>query len=135
MQQWFINILVIRKNVTRIYYVFAIFNGFMLQNKPESKVDSLKITCNIIPRLQQLLFLIIHNGSTALNIFYFLFYPIILEGHRGTTDEFATIPLHLVLFSAALVELAKFILVHSLILSSHLFFCLLFFSFSFPCAL
>ena len=27
-----------------------------------------------------------------------LFYPITLEGHRGTTDEFATIPFHLVLF-------------------------------------
>ena len=54
----------------------------------------------------------------------FLFYPITLEGRRGTTDEFATIPVHLDLFSAALVELAKSIPVHSLILSSHLFFCL-----------
>ena len=36
-----------------------------------------------------------------------LFYPITLEGRRGTTDEFATIPFHLDLFSAALVELAK----------------------------
>ena len=43
-----------------------------------------------------------------------LFYPISLEGRRGTTDEFATIPLHFVLFAAALVELAKFIPVHSL---------------------
>ena len=50
-----------------------------------------------------------------------LFYPITLEGRRGTTDEFATIPFHLDLFSAALVELAKSIPVHSLILSSHLF--------------
>ena len=38
---------------------------------------------------------------------YFLFYPITLGGRRGTTDEFATIPFHLDLFSAALVELAK----------------------------
>ena len=53
-----------------------------------------------------------------------LFYPITFEGCRGTTDEFATVPFHLVLFSAALVELAKSIPVHSLILSSHLFFCL-----------
>ena len=30
-----------------------------------------------------------------------LFYPITLEGHRGTTDELATTPLHLALFSAA----------------------------------
>ena len=64
-----------------------------------------------------------------------LFCPITLEGRRGTTDEFATIPFHLVLFSAALVELAKSIPVHSLILSSHLFFCLPLFLFPFtvPC--
>ena len=64
-----------------------------------------------------------------------LFYPIALGGRRGTTDEFATIPFHLGLFSAALVELAKSIPVHSLILSSHLFFCLPLFLFPFtvPC--
>ena len=64
-----------------------------------------------------------------------LFYPITLEGRRGFTDEFATIPFHLDLFSAALVELAKSIPVHSLILSSHLFFCLPLFLFPFtvPC--
>ena len=66
---------------------------------------------------------------------FFLFYPITLEGRRGTTDEFETIPFHLVLFSAAvLVELAKSIPVHSLILSSHLFVCqpLLLFPFTVP---
>ena len=42
----------------------------------------------------------------------------------STIDESATIPFHLVLFSAALAELAKPTPVHSLILSSHLFFCL-----------
>ena len=64
-----------------------------------------------------------------------LFYPITLGGRRGTIDEFATIPFHLDLFSAALVELAKSIPVHSLILSSHLFFCLPLFLFPFtvPC--
>ena len=70
------------------------------------------------------------------DIFYsILFYPITLGGRRGTTDEFATIPFHLDLFSAALVELAKSIPVHSLILSSHLFFCLPLFLFPFtvPC--
>ena len=70
------------------------------------------------------------------SIFYsILFYPITLGGRRGTTDEFATIPFHLDLFSAALVELAKSIPVHSLILSSHLFYCLPFFLFPFtvPC--
>ena len=52
------------------------------------------------------------------HIYSILFYPITLEGHRGTTDEFATIPFHFVLFSAALVELAaKSIPVHSLMLS------------------
>ena len=67
--------------------------------------------------------------------FLFLFYPITLEGRRGTTDEFATIPFHLDLFSAALVELAKSIPVHSLILSSHFFFCLppFLFPFTVPC--
>ena len=70
-----------------------------------------------------------------ITISLFLFYPITLEGHRGTTDEFTTIPFHLDLFSAALVELAKSIPVHSLILSSHLFFCLplFLFPFSVPC--
>ena len=64
-----------------------------------------------------------------------LFYSITLEGRSGTTDEFATIPFHLVLFSAVLVELAKSIPVHTLILSSHLFFCLPLFLFPFtvPC--
>ena len=71
----------------------------------------------------------------AVCILFFLFYPITLEGRRGTTDEFATTPFHLDLFSAALVELAKSIPVHSLILSSHLFFCLPLFLFPFtvPC--
>ena len=80
------------------------------------------------------------NHNKSLLIFFsihilFLFYPITLEGRRGTTDEFATIPFHLDLFSAALVELAKSIPVHSLILSSHLFFCLPIFLFPFtvPC--
>ena len=64
-----------------------------------------------------------------------LFYPITLEGRRGTTDEFATIPFYFVLFSCALVELAKSFPVHSLILSSHLFFYLPLFLFPFtvPC--
>ena len=43
------------------------------------------------------------------------------SGHYRWT---ATIPFHLVLFSAALAVLAKSISVHCLILSSHLFFCL-----------
>ena len=61
-----------------------------------------------------------------------LFCPITLEAHRGTTDEFTTIPFLLVLISAALVELAKSIPVHSLILSSHHFFCLPYLFFWFP---
>ena len=67
--------------------------------------------------------------------FLSLFYPITLGGRRGTTDEFATTPFHLDLLSAALVELTKSIPVHSLILSSHRFFCLPLFLFPFtvPC--
>ena len=50
-------------------------------------------------------------------------------------DEFTTIPFYLVLFSAALAELAKSVPVHSLILSYHLFFCLPLFliPFTVPC--
>ena len=55
------------------------------------------------------------------------------DGHRGTTDEFATIPFHLVLFSATLVVLTNSISVHSLILSTRLFLCVS--SFSFHCPL
>ena len=36
-----------------------------------------------------------------------LFYPIRLEDRRDTTDDFAIIPFHLVLFLAALGEPAK----------------------------
>ena len=64
----------------------------------------------------------------AVTVLPFLFYSILshnlVEGHQGTTDEIATNPFHLVLFSAVLVELAKSIPVHFLMLSSHLFFCL-----------
>ena len=64
-----------------------------------------------------------------------LFCLITLEGRRGTTDEFITFHFHLVLFSAALVEMAKPIPVHSLILSSRLFLCLPLFliPFTVPC--
>ena len=56
------------------------------------------------------------------------------DGHRGTIDEFATIPFHLVLFSAALVELTNSISVHFLINVFHLFACLpLLFPFIVPC--
>ena len=54
-----------------------------------------------------------------------LFYLMTEEGRRGITDEFVKILFHLVLFSAALVKLAKSIPVYLWILSSHLFFCLL----------
>ena len=47
-----------------------------------------------------------------------------LGGHRGTTDDVATIPFHPSLSSAALRESPNPIPVHSLMLSSHLFFCL-----------
>ena len=68
-------------------------------------------------------------------IYSILFCPITLEGRRGTINEFATMPFHLDLFSTALVGLAKSIPVHSLILSSHLFFCLplILFPFTVPC--
>ena len=47
-----------------------------------------------------------------------------LRGRRGTTDDIAMIPFHPSLSSAALRESPNPIPVHSLMLSSHLFFCL-----------
>ena len=48
-----------------------------------------------------------------------------LGGRRGTTDDVATIPFHPSLSSAPFRESPNPIPVHSLMLSSHLFFCLL----------
>ena len=58
-----------------------------------------------------------------------------LGGRRGTTDDVATIPFHPSLSSAALRESPNPISVHSLMLSSHLFFCLplLLAPFTVPC--
>ena len=58
-----------------------------------------------------------------------------LGGRRGTTDDVATIPFHPSLSSAALRESPIPIPDHSLMLSSHLFFCLplLLASFTVPC--
>ena len=58
-----------------------------------------------------------------------------LGGRRGTTDDAATIPFHPSLTSAALRESPNPIPVHSLMLSSHLFFCLplLLAPFTIPC--
>ena len=47
-----------------------------------------------------------------------------LDGRRGTTDDVATIPVHLSVSSAALKESPNYIPVHSVMLSSHVFFCL-----------
>ena len=47
------------------------------------------------------------------------------ESCWGTTDDFTTSFLHLSLFSTALWDLANSMPVHSLMLSSHLFICLL----------
>ena len=46
------------------------------------------------------------------------------EGRWGTTDDFATSVLHFSLFSTALWDLANSTPFHSLMLSSHPFFCL-----------
>ena len=92
----------------------------LIQAGRETMIDVLTEICNWIWRTGEWP----TPWTQSLIIFCSLFYPITLEGRRGTTDEFATIPFHLDLFSAALVELAKSIPVHSLILSSHLFFCL-----------
>ena len=58
-----------------------------------------------------------------------------LGDRRGTTDDVATIPFHRFLSSAALRESTNPIPVHSLMLSSHPFFCLplLLAPFTVPC--
>ena len=95
-------------------------------------------------KVQECLHCSLHHNSVTQGrisvryiLYSILFYPITLEGCRGTTDEFATIHFHPVLFSASLAELAMSIPVHSLILSSHLFFCLPLFLFPFtvPCGI
>ena len=53
----------------------------------------------------------------------------VYRGRKTTMQQ----QIHLVLFSAALTELAKSTPVHSLILSSHVFFCPFSFSFAVPC--
>ena len=63
----------------------------------------------------------IRDHIATIIVFSILFYPIILEGRRGTTDDFAIF--HLVLFPAALINLTKSIPVQSLTLPSNLFFC------------
>ena len=100
---------------------------FMRQHKKPTATRFLKVTINGIIAA----YLCGCLASSTGVLFSILFYPITLEGRRGTTDEFATISFHLDLFSAALFELAKSIPVHSLILSSHLFFGLPLFLFPF----
>ena len=66
-----------------------------------------------------------HLSSQSLNI----------GGRRGTTDDVATTPFHPSLSSAVLRESPNPIPIHSLMLSSHLFFCLplLLAPFTVPC--
>ena len=89
----------------------------------------------IIIVLNILMLITVSNYIKAKADVYLHSKPMTFEGRRGTTDEFATTPIDLVLFSAALVELAKSIPVHKLILYSDLFFCLPHFLFPFtvPC--
>ena len=102
---------------------------------PHQDLCCLQIQCSWSLEYIMILLLYFLTCLQALFLFSILFYPITLGGRPGTTDEFTTIPFHLDLFSAALIELAKSIPVHSLILSSHLFFCLPLFLFHFtvPC--
>ena len=57
------------------------------------------------------------------------------EGRWGISDDFTTSFLHFSLFSTALLDLANSRPVHSLMLSSHFFFCLfcLLIPFTVPC--
>ena len=59
-----------------------------------------------------------------MRVFTSLHSPITRKDRWGTIDDFLTSSLHVSLFSTTLWESANSIPVHSLMLSSHLFFCL-----------
>ena len=76
-----------------------------------------------------------YKGNYFCSISQFSSQSLNLGGRRGTTDDAATIPFHPSLSSAALRESPNPIPVHSLMLSSYLFFCLPFLlaPFTVPC--
>ena len=74
-------------------------------------------------------------GNAVLMSFTFLHLSLNHGGRWGTTDDFTTSFPNFLLFSTALWDLANSRPVHSLMLSSHLFFCLLCLLFPFHCAL
>ena len=67
---------------------------------------------------------VVHNKVSDLTLHHHHRLSLNLEGRWGTTDEFATSFLHFSLFCTAIWDLANSRPVHSLMLSSHLFFCL-----------
>ena len=87
-----------------------------------SCMDTNNVAFKFSPYLLLFMNYLLSNLDFTLSSFFLLF-PITLEG-CGVSDDFATVSFHLVLFSAALVELTKSIPVHSLTLSFHLFFVL-----------
>ena len=109
-----------------LHYCFFFARWKIQSTQTEFARDVIEAVKFVMTQEDNTEFLDIHKVTIkdTIKFYSILFYPITLEGRRGTTDEFATIPFHLVLFSAALVELAMPIPVHSLILFSHLFFCL-----------
>ena len=66
----------------------------------------------------------VNSESDLQSIFLSSYLSLNLEGHWGTTDDFATSFLHFSLFSTALWDLENSRPVHSLMLASHLFLCL-----------
>ena len=74
-------------------------------------------------------------GNAVLMSFTFLHLSLNHGGRWGTTDDFTTSFPNFLLFSTALWDLANSRPVHSLMLSSHLFFCLPCLLFPFHCAL
>ena len=83
-----------------------------------SCIDTNNIAFRFSPYL---LPVVVYELLSNLDAYFFHFNSHNLGRLWGITDNFATIPFHLVLFSAALVELAKSIPVHYLILSFPLF--------------
>ena len=98
------------------YHIIKLLQLYSTQALNYHKTASLKYSNNTVT--------LKNSTSTQLLVSYLISSQSLnLGGHRGTIDDFATILFHPSLSSAALRESPNSIPVHSLMLSSHLFFC------------
>ena len=107
-----------------VLLAFLYFWGPVLHIHVDSSVFSCMDTSNVAFKFSAyLLPIVVHEllSNIDFTLPFFSFNPHNLGRLLVIPDDFATIPFHLVLFSTALLELAKSIPVHSLILSLSLF--------------